>query len=101
MENAKVINFTILNLQIDTIAHPWYDSHSICISACGVWRASVRVQVFRREFHTHIHLDYVRIKFLSCIKKNKIKNLQIDVARMRWIYLKKHIKQMFKYSFFM
>ena len=27
------------------------------ISDCGVWRARIRVQVFRREFHTHIHLD--------------------------------------------
>ena len=33
-----------------------------------------RIQVSRREFHTHIHLDYTRIKFQSCIKKNKNKN---------------------------
>ena len=38
--------------------------------ACGVWEARVEIQVSRREFHTHIHLDYVKVKFLSCIKKN-------------------------------
>ena len=32
-----------------------------------------KIQVSRREFHTHIHLDYTRIKFQSCIKKIKIK----------------------------
>ena len=36
----------------------------INVSCRGV---SVRVQVCRRELHTHIHLDYVRIEFLSCI----------------------------------
>ena len=28
-----------------------------------------KIQVFRKEFHTYIRLDYVRIEFLSCIKK--------------------------------
>ena len=32
------------------------------------------MQVFKREFYTHIHLDYVRIEILSCIKKIKIIN---------------------------
>ena len=32
----------------------------------------VGIQVFRREFHTHIHLDYAKVKFLSFIKKKKI-----------------------------
>ena len=27
------------------------------------------VQVSRREFYTHIHLDYTRLEFLSYIKK--------------------------------
>ena len=31
----------------------------------------VGIQVFRREFHTHIHLDYAKVKFLSFIKKKK------------------------------
>ena len=37
---------------------------------CGGIR--VGVQVSKREFYTHIHLDYVRIKFISCIKKKKV-----------------------------
>ena len=39
----------------------------------GCGRARVGVQVSKREFHTRIHLDYVRVKFLSCIKKIKKK----------------------------
>ena len=39
---------------------------------CGGVRTGV--QVSRREFHTHIHLDYVRVEILSYIK-NKKKNL--------------------------
>ena len=34
-----------------------------------MWGARVGIQVFKREFHTYIHLDYARVKFLSCIKK--------------------------------
>ena len=37
----------------------------------GVWEARAEVQVFMREFHTHIHLDYVRVEILSCKKKKK------------------------------
>ena len=37
---------------------------------CGGIRAGV--QVSKREFHTHIHLDYVRVKFLYCIIKKKV-----------------------------
>ena len=40
----------------------------------GVWGVSARIQVSRKEFHTHIHLNYIRVEFLSCIKKNKNKN---------------------------
>ena len=43
--------------------------HSTSINACRVWVARAGVQVSRREFHTHIHLDYVRLEILSCIKK--------------------------------
>ena len=58
---------------------PWLHpcgGHSTSISACGIWGlgASVVVQVFRREFYTHIHLDYAtRVKFLSCINQKKKK----------------------------
>ena len=31
------------------------------------------IQVFKREFHTHIHLNYVKVEFLSCKKKKKKK----------------------------
>ena len=40
-----------------TTAHPWCDGHSTSISAYGMWGARVRVQVSRRELHTHIYLD--------------------------------------------
>ena len=49
-------------------AHSWCGGHSINISIYGVWRAMAGVQVFRRKFHTHIHLNYSKIEFLSCIK---------------------------------
>ena len=54
-----------------TTTHLWYDGHSTGISACGVWRVRTEIQVFMREFHTHIHLDYEsydRIEFSSCKK---------------------------------
>ena len=41
-----------------------------CIMLCGVWGARVRVQVSRRGLHTHINLDYVRVKFFFVSKKN-------------------------------
>ena len=47
-----------------TIAHPWHDSHSICISVCGVWGVKVGVQVSSGEFHTLIYLGYVRVQIL-------------------------------------
>jgi len=54
-----------------TTAHSQYSGHSTSINACGVWGARVKIQVFKREFHTYIHLNYSRIEFLSCIEKNK------------------------------
>ena len=35
-----------------------------------LWGVGCRaeVQVFKKKVHTHIHLDYTRIEFLSCIK---------------------------------
>ena len=38
---------------------------------CGVWEAKAEVQVSKREVHIHIHLDYAKVEFLSCIKKIK------------------------------
>ena len=43
-----------------------------------MWGERTEVQIFMREFHTHIPLDYVRVKILFCIKKknyNKSKYL--------------------------
>ena len=39
--------------------------------------ARVGVQVSRRKFHTHIHLDYTRVEFLSCIIKKKNVNCEV------------------------
>ena len=54
-----------------TTAHPQCGGHSISISTCGVWEVRARVQVSRRELHTHIHLDQDRVEILPCIKKKK------------------------------
>ena len=37
-----------------------------------MWGERTEVQVSRREFHTYIYLDKVKIEFLSCIKKMHI-----------------------------
>ena len=52
-QHIKHFNYNIYM----TTAHPWCDGYSTGISACGVWGARARVQISRREFHTHIHLD--------------------------------------------
>ena len=52
-----------------TTVHPRCDGHSISISVCEVWKIRIGVQVSKRELCTHIHLDQVRVKFLSFIKK--------------------------------
>ena len=38
-----------------------------------MWEVRVGVQVSRRELHTHIQLDYVRIEFYLVFKKKKKK----------------------------
>ena len=40
-----------------TTVHPWCGVHSTSINYCGVWGARVGIQVFKKEFHIHIHLD--------------------------------------------
>ena len=55
----------------DTTAHPWCDGHFTSIKCCRMWGGvRAEAQVSRREFRTHIHLDYVRVEIISCIKKN-------------------------------
>ena len=50
----------------------WCSGHSTSINAYGVWEAKAGVQISRKELHTHIHLDYDRVEFLSYIKKQKL-----------------------------
>ena len=48
----------------DTIPmYPWRDDHSTSISACKVRGIKARVQISKREIHTHIYLDYARVDF--------------------------------------
>ena len=57
-----------------TLLHTlWCDGYSTIISTYRVWGARVRDQVFRRELHTYIHLDYIRVKFMSFFLKKKRK----------------------------
>ena len=65
-----------------TTVHLWCDGHSTSVSVCGVWGIRTEVQVFMRKLHTHIHLDYVKVEILSCIKKKKkvLPGYQIMVA---------------------
>ena len=37
------------------------------IRACRVWESKAEVQVSRNELYTHIHLNYMRVNFLSFI----------------------------------
>ena len=54
---------------IFTTTHPWYNGYSTSINACGVWGGQESgFRSPKRSFHTHIHLDYAKIEFLSCIK---------------------------------
>ena len=41
----------------NTTVHPWCDGHSTSISTYEGWGARVGIQVFKRELHTHIHID--------------------------------------------
>ena len=53
-----------------TIVYPWFDDHSTSISVSKVWEAKIGVQVFKRELHTYIYLDLVRVdSTLNKIKK--------------------------------
>ena len=44
-------------LQYITTAHPWCDDYFTSINACKMWGARTGVEIFMREFHTHILLD--------------------------------------------
>ena len=64
----------ILKFWHRTTAQLWCSGYSTSINACGVWGVKTGVQISKKELHTHIYLDYVRVEILSCIKKKK-KNL--------------------------
>ena len=61
----------VITIHINTTIHPYCDDHFTSISACGVWGVRAGIQVSRRELHTHIHLDYVRVEFYLVSKKKK------------------------------
>ena len=50
-----------------------YTQASRSISVCEMWGVRVGIQVFKRELHTHIHLDYAKVEILSYKKNKKIK----------------------------
>ena len=37
----------------------------------GCGRVRTKIQFSRRELHTHVHLNYARVEFISCKKKKK------------------------------
>ena len=73
-----------------TTAHLWCDGHSISINACGMWGARAGVQASKRELHTHIYLNQVRVEILSCIKKKKKKPQQPNIQPIH-LYSQKQI----------
>ena len=77
--------FSPLKWNLGIIAHPWCGDHSTSINACGVWGVRTRVQVSKREFHTHVHLNYTRVEILSYIKK---KNSWLRYSLLRNLSLK-------------
>ena len=47
--------------------HSYHDGHFTSISTWRMWKVNAEIQVFGKEFHKHINLDYAKVKFLSCI----------------------------------
>ena len=76
-----------------TVAYPQCDGHSTSISACGVWGERVNVQVSRRETHTHIHLEQVKVEILFCILKKKNYILYFKLTTFQ----NSHIQLFFQY----
>ena len=75
---------------------------SYILSACGVWGARVRIQISKRELHTHIHLDYIKVEIIYCKKKKKkeLKPLGLyrdnDINAFYTVFIYKYYKM---YSF--
>ena len=70
-----------------TIAHPWWSLHKY--KCLWEWRARFGIQVSKNEFYTHIHLDYVRVEFLSCIKKKKLMVIK-NYYKYKILYIRKN-----------
>ena len=70
-----------------TIAYLWCDGHFISINICKMWGARTRVQVFKKDFHIHIYLDYSKVEFLSCKKKRKQKerSVKLNLSKQRQV----------------
>ena len=62
-------NKSKIKIHYNNIVHSWQNGHFTSISACRMWGVRAEIQVFKRKLYIHIHLDYVRVKFISCKKK--------------------------------
>ena len=49
--------YSIMYIQWIKIFITAHGGHSTSINVYGVWGARIRVQVSKREFHTHVNLD--------------------------------------------
>ena len=62
-----------------------------------MWGARAGVQVSRRELHTHIHLDKVKVEILSCIQKKNLRHvtsiqlLKFEVENGNQFNIKQHL----------
>ena len=63
LQNILYKDFHYIKIIYCTTTHPWCDGHSTGTNTCEVWEARTGVQVSMRKFHTHIHLDYVKVEF--------------------------------------
>ena len=67
--------------------HFWRDGHFISISACEVYGVRVEIQISMREFQTHIHLNYIIVEFLFCIKKKMLEKVIMNNFIKMSLYL--------------
>ena len=61
-----------------TTVYSWCDDHSTSISVSKVWEAKIGVRVSKRELHTYIYLDLVRVD--SILNKKKKIDHPIDLG---------------------
>ena len=48
---------TLFEKKKNITAHFWCNDHTTIISVCEVWSVKIGVQVSRKKFYTHRHLD--------------------------------------------